>query len=93
LGGWYGNRVVSVRDYETPVHRSLIQRDLILGIPPMGMLILLVLGVLTIYYLKQLYFAVVIAALYIVMRVLTKKDANLLDIIIEHVSQKDYLVP
>lgn len=84
---------MSVQDYSVTVHRSLLQRDLILKIPPMGMLILLLLGVFVVYELKQYWFAAVIAVLYIVMRVLTKKDPYLIDIIIEHVNQKDYLVP
>jgi type IV secretory pathway VirB3-like protein len=84
---------MSVHDFAEPVHRSLIQRDLILGIPSIGMLILLLLGVFTLYYLQQLIFVPIIAVLYIVMRVMTKKDPHLIDIIIEHVNQKDYLVP
>ncbi|MCD1653528.1 VirB3 family type IV secretion system protein [Treponema zuelzerae] len=75
------------------MHRSLMQRDLVLGIPSMGMLILLLLGVFTMYILKQYYFGVIIAALYIAMRIMTKKDPYLIDILIEHVNQKDYLVP
>ena len=84
---------MSAHDFAEPVHRSLIQRDLILGIPSIGMLILLLLGVFTLYYLQQLIFVPIIAVLYIVMRVMTKKDPHLIDIIIEHVNQKDYLVP
>ncbi len=70
-----------------------MQRELVLGIPAMGMLILLLVGVFTMYILKQYYFGFIIAALYVVMRVLTKKDPYLIDILIEHVNQKDYLVP
>ncbi|WP_408033964.1 VirB3 family type IV secretion system protein [Teretinema zuelzerae] len=84
---------MTVRDYSVTVHRSLMQRDLVLGIPSMGMLILLLLGVFTMYILKQYYFGVIIAALYIAMRIMTKKDPYLIDILIEHVNQKDYLVP
>lgn len=84
---------MSVRDYSVTVHRSLMQRELVLGIPAMGMLILLLVGVFTMYILKQYYFGIVIAVLYVVMRVLTKKDPYLIDILIEHVNQKDYLVP
>jgi type IV secretory pathway TrbD component len=84
---------MSVRDYSVTVHRSLLQRDLVLGIPAMGMLVLLLIGVFTMYILKQYYFGIFIAVLYIVMRVLTKKDPYLVDILIEHVNQKDFLVP
>lgn len=84
---------MSVRDYAVPVHRSLMQRDLILGIPAIGMLILLLAGVFTMYILRQYYFGFFLAALYIMMRLLTKKDPYLIDILFEHVNQKDYLVP
>jgi type IV secretory pathway VirB3-like protein len=70
-----------------------MQRELVLGIPSMGMLILLLIGVFTMYILKQYYFGFIIAALYVVMRIMTKKDPYLIDILIEHVNQKDYLVP
>ena len=84
---------MSVSDYSVTVHRSLITRELVLGIPALGMLLLLLLGVFTMYILQQYYFGIVIAVLYIVMRILTKKDPYLIDILIEHVSQKDFLVP
>ncbi|HQF74227.1 MAG TPA: VirB3 family type IV secretion system protein [Treponemataceae bacterium] len=84
---------MSVRDYSVPVHRSLMQRELILGIPALGMLSLLLVAVFTMYILQQYYFGVFIAILYVVMRILTKKDPYLIDILIEHVNQKDFLVP
>lgn len=84
---------MSVRDYSVPVHRSLIQRELILGIPALGMLALLLVAVFTMYILQQYYFGIFIAILYVVMRILTKKDPYLIDILIEHVNQKDFLVP
>ncbi len=82
-----------VRDYSVPVHRSLMQRELILGIPAMGMLTLLLVAVFTMYILQQYYFGIFIAILYVVMRILTKKDPYFIDILIEHVNQKDFLVP
>ncbi|HOS36441.1 MAG TPA: VirB3 family type IV secretion system protein [Treponemataceae bacterium] len=84
---------MSVRDYSVPVHRSLMQRELILGIPALGMLSLLLVAVFTMYILQQYYFGIFIAILYVVMRILTKKDPYLIDILIEHVNQKDFLVP
>ena len=70
-----------------------MQRELILGIPAMGMLSLLLVAVFTMYILQQYYFGIFIAILYVVMRILTKKDPYLIDILIEHVNQKDFLVP
>lgn len=70
-----------------------MQRELILGIPALGMLSLLLVAVFTMYILQQYYFGVFIAILYVAMRILTKKDPYLIDILIEHVNQKDFLVP
>jgi type IV secretory pathway VirB3-like protein len=70
-----------------------MQRELILGIPALGMLSLLLVAVFTMYILQQYYFGVFIAILYVVMRILTKKDPYLIDILIEHVNQKDFLIP
>jgi type IV secretory pathway VirB3-like protein len=70
-----------------------MQRELILGIPALGMLSLLLVAVFTMYILQQYYFGIFIAILYVVMRILTKKDPYLIDILIEHVNQKDFLVP
>lgn len=84
---------MSLRDYSQPVHRSLICRDLIFGIPALGMLILLLIGVFTMYILEQYYFGFILIILYIVMRFLTKKDPYLIEILIKHINQKDFLVP
>lgn len=79
--------------YASPVHRSLFQRELILGIPALGMLTLLLLAIFTMYILKQYYFGLLVVAGYIAMRILTKKDPYLIDIMFEHINQKDYLIP
>jgi type IV secretory pathway VirB3-like protein len=85
--------MVSAKEYSLPVHRSLLQRELILGIPQMGLLILLALCFFFLYTLRMYFMAIPVAILYIVMRVLTKKDPFMIDIVIEHVNQKDVLLP
>jgi type IV secretory pathway VirB3-like protein len=81
------------RNYTLPVHRSLLERELILGIPPMGILILLLLGTFFVYILKQYITIIPIVLLYAVMRLLTSKDPYMIDIVIEHINQKDILLP
>jgi type IV secretory pathway TrbD component len=85
--------MVSTKEFSRPVRRSLLQRELILGIPQMGVLLLLVLCFFFMYALRMYFMAVPIVALYIAMRVLTKKDPFMIDIVIEHVNQKDTLIP
>jgi type IV secretory pathway VirB3-like protein len=85
--------MISTQSYSTPVHRSLLQRELIIGIPQAGLLILLFLGFVFMYMAEMYFMAIPIAILYILMRVLTKKDPYLIDILIGHINEKDFLIP
>jgi type IV secretory pathway TrbD component len=85
--------MVSTKEFSRPVRRSLLQRELILGIPQTGVLLLLVLCFFLLYTLRMYFMAVPIAILYALMRILTKKDPFLIDIMVEHVNQKDTLIP
>jgi type IV secretory pathway TrbD component len=84
---------MDAREFSLPVHRSLMQRELVLKIPAMGVLALLLLATFFMYILEQYVAGIPIAALYIAMRYLTKKDPYLIDIILEHINQKDILIP
>jgi type IV secretory pathway TrbD component len=85
--------MVDMRPYKQPVRRSLLQRDLMGGIPQAGLIALFMLAVIFIYGLR-LYFTIVpIVVFYFVMRHLTKKDQWLIDIVLENISQKDVLLP
>lgn len=85
--------MVDMRPYSLRVHRSLLQRDLMGGVPTTGLIIIFMLGVIFIYGLR-LYFTIVpIAVLYFLMRALTKKDPWMIDIVLENISQKDVLLP
>ncbi|GHU40321.1 hypothetical protein FACS1894190_07070 [Spirochaetia bacterium] len=85
--------MINMKEYGTVVHRSLMQRDLMIGIPPMGLLLILLLGVFFMYILELYIMGIPIAVLYIVMRLLTKKDPYLIDIVLDNIMQKDKLIP
>ncbi|GHU78530.1 hypothetical protein FACS189462_3350 [Spirochaetia bacterium] len=85
--------MVSTQNYSIQVHRSLLQRELIIGIPQTGVLILLFLGFVFLYMAEMYFMAIPLLVLYILMRVLTKKDPYLIDILIEHINEKDFLIP
>jgi type IV secretory pathway VirB3-like protein len=70
-----------------------MQRELILGIPAMGILVLLLLATFFMFIPEQYIVAIPIAVLYIIMRYLTKKDPYMIDIFLEHLGQKDILIP
>jgi len=85
--------MINMSIFSKPVHRSLLQREMIGGIPQAGLLILFILGIIFIYGLR-LYFTIVpIALLYFVMRHLTKKDQWFIDIVLDNINQKDKLLP
>jgi type IV secretory pathway TrbD component len=81
--------MIDMNDFKQPVHRSLIQRELIGGVPQAGIFILFMLGLIFIYGLRMYLAAVPIALFYFVMRHLTKQDQWLIDNMLDNIMQKD----
>ena len=75
------------------VHRSLLQRELMAGIPRVGMVGLFVMAIMCVYAFKMYFMVVPIAVLYLVMRFLTARDPWLIDIVIDSIQQKDIFIP
>ena len=85
--------MVDMSRYKQHVHRSLLQREMLGGVPQMGLIILLILGLIFVYGLR-LYLAIVpIVLLYFVMRHLSKIDPWFIDIVMENIMQKDKYTP
>ncbi|MDR1362648.1 MAG: VirB3 family type IV secretion system protein [Spirochaetaceae bacterium] len=74
-------------------HKALMQRELIAGIPPLGLLAIIMLAVVFVYNLEFYLMLIPIAALYIVMRILSKRDPFLVDIVLEDLMRKDVYLP
>jgi type IV secretory pathway TrbD component len=85
--------VVNTRPFARPVHRSLLQRDLLGGVPAAGLLLLVILAVVFIYGLELYFMLAPIVILYFVMRHLSKLDPWMIDIVLDNISQKDVLIP
>jgi type IV secretory pathway VirB3-like protein len=85
--------MVDMSLYKKPVRRSLLQREMIGGVPQAGLFIVFVLGLIFIYALELYISAVPIALFYLVMRHLSKKDPWLIDIVLDNIMQKDKLIP
>ena len=85
--------MVDMSQWKKPVHRSLLQREMLLGIPQAGMLILLALGLIFIYSLRLYFTAIPIALFYFVMRHFTRLDQWFIDILINRIKQPDKLIP
>jgi len=85
--------MVDMSVYKQPVHRSLLQREMLGGVPQVGLLVLFLLGLVFVYGL-QMYIAVVpIVMLYFIMRHLSSKDQWFIDIVMENIMQKDKFIP
>lgn len=84
---------MSVRDFATPVYHSIQSRDLFGGIPYTAMMVLYMCGIIFVYMCRLYYFLIVIAAMYVTARVLTKKDEWLIDIVLSSLLQHEEYVP
>ncbi|MDR0730421.1 MAG: VirB3 family type IV secretion system protein [Treponema sp.] len=85
--------MVDMRPYAQPVHRSLLERELMAGVPQAGLFILFLLAVVFVYGMRLYFMIAFIVVLYFVMRALTKKDPWLIDIVLENINQKDVFIP
>ncbi|UTC44678.1 MULTISPECIES: VirB3 family type IV secretion system protein [unclassified Treponema] len=77
-----------ISDYAIPVHRSLIQVDMLFGIGTKAAILLLIVTVVMIQ-ITGAWFLIVSAALFFLMRLLAKHDPYLLDILFDSVLQQD----
>jgi type IV secretory pathway VirB3-like protein len=85
--------MVDMRPFGKTVHRSLLPRELIAGVPQAGLLILFILAVVFIYGLELYFMIGPIVIFYLVMRAMTKRDPWLIDIVLENIGQKDRFLP
>ena len=77
-----------ISDYSIPIHRSLIQVDMLFGIGTKAAILLLIVTVVIIQ-ITGVWFLIVSAALFFLMRLLAKNDPYLLDILFDSVLQQD----
>lgn len=85
--------MIDMSPFKMPVHRSLLQRELVGGIPQAGLFLIFMLGLIFIYGLGMYYVAVPLAILYFLMRHLTKLDQWFIDIVLDNIMQKDKFIP
>ena len=75
------------------VHRSLLQRDLLLGVPAMGLVLVFSLVIFFLYLFRFYVMLVPIALFYVLMRHFTSKDPWMIEILLESIRQKDIFLP
>jgi len=79
--------------HKQKVHRSLLQREMMAGVPLVVLFFLFSLGLIFIYLLEIYISIVPIVIIYFVMRHLSKKDPWFIDIFMENIMQKDKYIP
>ncbi|MCL2763246.1 MAG: VirB3 family type IV secretion system protein [Treponema sp.] len=80
-----------IYDYAIPVRRSIIHRDLWLGIPFIPLMALGFATILMVFTFGQVAFLVITVIAWFVLKQITKKDEWLLDIILTSLLQPDEL--
>jgi type IV secretory pathway VirB3-like protein len=85
--------MVNTHEFARPVRRSLLQREMFLGVPQMGLLLLFVMGVVFVYGFRLYFMLAVIVILFLVMRALSDRDPWLIDAVLESIQQKDVFLP
>jgi len=80
-----------IYDYAIPVRRSIIHRDLWLGIPFIPLMILGFTTILMVFTFGQIAFLVVTVISWFALKHITKQDEWLLDIVVTSLLQPDEL--
>jgi len=78
-------------DFAIPVRRSVIHRDLMLGIPFVPFVLLAFVTIFMVFSFQQYAFLVITVASWFVLRQITKSDEWLLDIVLSSLLQPDEL--
>jgi type IV secretory pathway VirB3-like protein len=78
-------------DFAIPVRRSVIHRDLLLGIPFVPFVLLAFVTLFMVFSFQQYAFLVLTAVSWFVLRQITKSDEWLLDIVLSSLLQPDEL--
>jgi len=80
-----------IYDFAIPVRRSIIHRDLWLGVPFIPLMVLGFTTILMVFTFGQIAFLVVTVISWFVLRHITKQDEWLLDIVVTSLLQPDEL--
>ena len=85
--------MVDMSQYKKPVHRSLLPREMIAGVPQAGLFIMFMLVLIFIYGLGLYIMIFPIVLSYFVMRFFTNKDQWFIDMGLANIMQKDIYIP
>ena len=85
--------MVDTRPFSRKVRRSLLNRELMAGVPTIGLILIILLSVVFLYVLRLYFMVAFIIVLYLIMRFLTARDPWLIDIVLNNIQQKDIFIP
>jgi type IV secretory pathway VirB3-like protein len=85
--------MIDMSQYKQPVHRSLLPREMIAGVPQAGLFIIFIFSLVFIYGFRFYFMIVPIALGYFIMRHLTSKDQWFIDSSLSNIMQKDIYLP
>jgi type IV secretory pathway VirB3-like protein len=88
-----GRQMTDMSPFARKVHRSLLPRDMLGGVPAAGLVLLLIMTVFFLYVFRWIWMIVPIVLFYFVMRYMTKQDEWQIDIILENIQEKDVYIP
>ena len=83
--------MAALHEFTLPVRRSIIRRDLWVGIPMVPLMVIVFLTILFVLTFEKWAFLLVTVVLIILARKITKQDEWLLDIIIFSMFQPDQM--
>jgi type IV secretory pathway TrbD component len=82
--------MTSLHDYALPVHKSMHQNDLLLGVPK-NVAIVIVCATILLAYLLGMFFALLGIVLYLPCFFISKRDPLLLSMALDSIFQADIL--
>jgi len=85
--------MADTRQFARKVRRSLLQRELLGGVPQAGLIGLFVMTVLCVYLFKMYFMLAPIAVSYFIMRRLTAQDPWMIEIVLANIQHKDVFIP
>ena len=80
----------NIRDYKYPVHRSIMKRQLVMGVPLIPLVIIVLLTIIIVMDFK-LWIIPINGLLLYIMKEITKKDEYLLEIFLNSLLEPDHL--
>ncbi len=80
-----------ISDFAIPVHRSILRRDLFLGVPLMPLVILVVLTIIMVLDFMQLIFIPITICIWYGLKKITDADEWFLEILFGCINQPDIM--